>query len=427
MEKTSLLLTNYPRISQTAMFEQVGGTDTIEIETGYDISGKIDNMAVTNQIANDLILGLLSYEEILVEASHVWDVMQVWGSEYLKELLRLRIVRVVNDASLLPVMLKRNGEHWHVDFFNYSNGGYYPKTNTNIEFNHGEWNHIANTFHKCNFRGLEAETILTLIDEGARKIDEKKVREIASQETTKDLRSQIYWDQFKVDEKGLWGRLSFERQIRLMELNKTCVIASFLNADSIKCDGQINGLLSQKTDSILSRKFPDGTSSLNKILFEKKFPELGSMFVKGLISLDDLLKLRDNFNGRLFRYWINQNRYDEQEMRADIMNTTHSVLGSNISQFLRMMSCNMLGLLGFLPGLAASAVDSYIINKISTGWHPNFFLDDRVKKLIDASLAQHEKEEKRERVKQSLQGVGRNDKCPCGSGLKFKKCHGKFL
>ena len=22
-------------------------------------------------------------------------------------------------------------------------------------------------------------------------------------------------------------------------------------------------------------------------------------------------------------------------------------------------------------------------------------------------------------------GVGRNDLCPCGSGLKFKKCHGK--
>ena len=22
-------------------------------------------------------------------------------------------------------------------------------------------------------------------------------------------------------------------------------------------------------------------------------------------------------------------------------------------------------------------------------------------------------------------GVGRNDPCPCGSGLKFKKCHGK--
>jgi len=24
-----------------------------------------------------------------------------------------------------------------------------------------------------------------------------------------------------------------------------------------------------------------------------------------------------------------------------------------------------------------------------------------------------------------LEGVGRNDVCPCGSGQKFKKCHGR--
>lgn len=33
------------------------------------------------------------------------------------------------------------------------------------------------------------------------------------------------------------------------------------------------------------------------------------------------------------------------------------------------------------------------------------------------------------REKENLQGhvarAGRNDPCPCGSGLKFKKCHGK--
>jgi preprotein translocase subunit SecA len=26
-----------------------------------------------------------------------------------------------------------------------------------------------------------------------------------------------------------------------------------------------------------------------------------------------------------------------------------------------------------------------------------------------------------------LEGVGRNDACPCGSGQKFKKCHGRDL
>lgn len=427
MEKTSLLLTNYPKIYQNASFEQVGGSDTIDLITGYDISDKIDKKYITNQIANDIILGLLCYDEIFVEASHLWDVMQVWGSEYLKELLRLRIIRVVNDTTLNPVVLKRTGEKWHVDFFSFSEGGHNLTENTDITFNHGEWNQIAYTFHRHNFRGVEAEMILTLIDEGARKIDERRVCDIALKETNRDLTSQKYFDQFKIEKGAIWGRSTVERQIRLAELNKTCVIASDLKADSIRCDGKIKELLTRKSESIICRKFPDGTSSLQKVLLEKKFPELGSLFVDGLVSLDGLLKLRDNFNGKIFRYWMNQNEYEATEMRADIMNSTNNVLGGRISQFVRMMTCNTLGILGFLPGVVASSIDSYVLNKISEGWHPNFFLDNKVKKLIDDSTQRHIDAEQREKLRERFKGVGRNDKCPCGSGLKFKKCHGRNL
>lgn len=31
----------------------------------------------------------------------------------------------------------------------------------------------------------------------------------------------------------------------------------------------------------------------------------------------------------------------------------------------------------------------------------------------------------REKIKSNTRDVERNDKCPCGSGLKFKKCHGR--
>jgi len=38
-------------------------------------------------------------------------------------------------------------------------------------------------------------------------------------------------------------------------------------------------------------------------------------------------------------------------------------------------------------------------------------------------------QEAKKAEKQSLKslGVGRNDPCPCGSGKKFKKCHGRFI
>lgn len=426
MGKTSLLLTNYPEISQTATFEKVGGKDTLEIVTGYDISGKIDCKRVTNQIANDLILGILGYDEVVVEASHMWDIIQVWGSTYVKELLRQKILRVVNDATLNPVMIRNNQDNWHVDFFPYTQSLYDCQSNMTLEFNHDIWNNIAVKFHRNNFKGIEAESLLVLVDEGAIRIDENEIHTIATEETNNDLKNSQYFDQFKIENGRMYGRSSFEKQIRLQELNKTFAIASILKSDSVRCDAEIRTLLSRKTN-VLTKQYTDGVSSLNQVIYEKKLPEFGGLFINGIISLDDILKLRDNYNGKLFRYWMNNNEYEEAHMRTDIMNSTSNVLGKSVSQIIRLVSCNLLGCFGFIPGLAASAFDSYILNKMASGWHPNFFLDDRVKSTIDVSIKRHENDKKRVKYSKLFQGVNRNDKCPCGSGLKFKKCHGKLI
>ena len=84
-----------------------------------------------------------------------------------------------------------------------------------------------------------------------------------------------------------------------------------------------------------------------------------------------------------------------------------------------------MGLFSTISGVAASAFDSFILNKVAQGWHPNFFLDDNVKATIDAKIKENEEDAKEAVRQERFKGVGRNDPCPCGSGKKFKKCHGK--
>jgi preprotein translocase subunit SecA len=43
---------------------------------------------------------------------------------------------------------------------------------------------------------------------------------------------------------------------------------------------------------------------------------------------------------------------------------------------------------------------------------------------VQASPIEREAKQ-REKVAAGAGKVGRNDPCPCGSGLKYKKCHGK--
>ena len=192
-------------------------------------------------------------------------------------------------------------------------------------------------------------------------------------------------------------------------------------------DGEINALLALKSISEFSKKYPNGVDALNKIEYEKGFPDLGEMFVKQLIGLDDILKLRDSFHSKIFRYWLQNTQYEEDLMRKEIMNSVRNILGNNASNAIRMIASSLIGIGGFLPGVIASSFDSFILEKISKGWHPNFFLDNKLKTMIDKCIASKEMEREKELLQLKFKGVGRNEPCPCGSKKKFKFCHGKNL
>ena len=83
MSESRILITNYPRIYQRPTFELVGNkSKTLNIVCGYDIHP--NSHEVTLQIARDLITALLSFDKIYIEGNHIWDIIQVWGSAYVK-------------------------------------------------------------------------------------------------------------------------------------------------------------------------------------------------------------------------------------------------------------------------------------------------------------------------------------------------------
>jgi len=60
--------------------------------------------------------------------------------------------------------------------------------------------------------------------------------------------------------------------------------------------------------------------------------------------------------------------------------------------------------------------------------HPLATLDDAMEELVvtiaDLQDLTREQRYKVDTVKRETPKIGRNDPCPCGSGKKFKQCHG---
>lgn len=431
MTESKILIANYPRIKHFSSFVQIGNeSQTIDIVGGYDI--KVDNHEVTLQIVRDLITALLTFDKIYLEGHHIIDIIQVFGSNNIKKMLRLNLLCLIPDQELNPVMIKCNDGNWKHGFFPYPQGCY-SKDNaqtSDIQYdNIHKWSHIEQWFNRINFKGLEAQTILYLIDENS--VDIGNVEDIKKQineETDKDILAPMFLKDsnfYRVRKDGNW-EYNLPNRIRLQELNKDAILAATLNIDNIKMDAAINELMLRKTTSAFSRDFHVGTDTLIRIMQKKDFPDLGMLFLEKIIDLDDILKLRDNFQNKIFRYWIKASEYDEQIMQKEIMNSVQNILGSKILNPIRLIGTNLLGLAGFVPGVAASAFDSFILDKISKGWHPNFFLDDVLKRKIDKCIEKENNRILKEKREHAFKGVGRNEPCPCGSGKKFKKCHGKL-
>lgn len=418
MESSTILLANYPKGSAFAQFVTEDNNRKMSAIFGYDVP--YDPKDEQLKVADDLISSLFTYEKILIFANNITELINSIGYDDLIILLRLHLIQVIPDFNFNPAMILE-GKTWKPDFMSYSFG------NGPVMYNH-RFGHLEFWLRRKGFSDLQVNTLIVLLEENAADFDDRSAMDTILSENTNDLRRLDFLTDkefFRVNEGKLECNLTSE--LRLFHLNSLLCVASIFSVDGLKADGAINSLLLKKATPLMPISIPDGSKSLNSITLQKGFPNLGELYINKVIQMGDILTLRDSFNGKMFRYWANKDGYQEENMRQDVMNSLQGVLGSKAGNLIRMVAGSCVGILGFVPGAAASIFDSIIMDKLSKGWHPNLFLDNKLKALIDEKIAESKHKHDVEMAKERFKGVGRNDLCPCGSGIKFKKCHGKDL
>ena len=211
--------------------------------------------------------------------------------------------------------------------------------------------------------------------------------------------------------------------LRLLHINSGLVYSSIRKCDNVLIDGAIKSIINYKFSPVLNIKGTSINDVFHDISNKKGIPDVSDLYIKGVLSIQDVIGLIENFNGKKFRVWLHENDYDQTEIIRQLMANTGSI-NLNVSKGIRFLVSNSIGLINPMAGIASAVVDSYLIDKILDGWHPNFFLDNTLKSQIDKKIQEYELKKRNESIKKAFPKTGRNDPCPCGSGKKFKKCHG---
>ncbi|WKC35501.1 SEC-C domain-containing protein [Ectopseudomonas chengduensis] len=210
---------------------------------------------------------------------------------------------------------------------------------------------------------------------------------------------------------------------RLTNLLNGLLTQEALGISDISLDGYSHTYLNRKIS--ISQTLPNAsTSAFERILEVKAIPDILNLYLHKTISIEDIISLRNSISGKIFRKWYESTDYNQEEIIKTLVKQKKE---KGISKFIRFLYPNIAGIVNPILGPIASAADSFIIEKLLSGWSPSLFLDDTLKKTLDIKIEKQLREQQIESTKSRFGDIRRNDVCPCGSGKKFKKCHGSNL
>lgn len=168
----------------------------------------------------------------------------------------------------------------------------------------------------------------------------------------------------------------------------------------------------------------EGRNAFTEIQDISGVPDIGLAFANNLITAEQLLDLRESKHAEALRSWFAG--FEPQDSHEDIVRKYVESLGkpgiieSLPAKILRFAAVSGIGALKPPAGVAASAVDSFIVSKWFPGKSPRLFLKHAKSVVI-------KEEEKKQKTAEPPKASGRdrNRPCSCGSGKKYKRCCGK--
>ncbi|SOC81572.1 SEC-C motif-containing protein [Salinimicrobium sediminis] len=210
--------------------------------------------------------------------------------------------------------------------------------------------------------------------------------------------------------------------MRLQFANKSLFYQNELGIQNLSTEASIQHLINIKLNPVLTGKKGEALELFSKIIQDKQLPDLTRLYTNNIIDIDLIISLKNDISGKKFRAWFEDSDYDEKSVYKQLMSKSKNLSDYTVTRLIRWGVPNLIGIIEPISGAIASTIDSFVVDKIMKGWHPNFFLDDVLTKKIDQATREQRSLEEGKALEKKFGKIGRNDPCPCKSGKKYKKC-----
>jgi hypothetical protein len=401
---SSILIANNQRECQKLTMS--GDNESREHIFGY-LSKSASEIQSENTMSS-FFTSLLTHDEVYLDSATIELVTNTIGVSNTIKLLDNDILRVTFGLDEFTIGIKQNSYSLHSLSPPWSTFEGFEEV-VNTEDNH------RNPDYKRLLQFIENKSVMSPIDS----------KNATVLEVVRDLKNTTVKDDFCITSNSIIdiNQLDIFRILRMSEAAKGLIVQNKLGIDSIYQDRFSKQYINTKLGSFSSVVGNDAVKTFDNILNLKGIPNLYQLYKKGVIDIDDILKCRNKFSAGLFRTWFESEDYNEKDIVKILIN--NPTKEKKATKLIRFLYPNIVGLISPISGVASAAIDSYLVSHLLNGWQPSLFLDDVLGKSIDNKIQLYESKIKKEQMIKRFGSINRNDSCPCQSGKKFKKCHGK--
>lgn len=361
------------------------------------------------KVIQSLLSSVLIHDEIYLTLQNFKQVLDYIGPEDTFLLLSLKCLKIIADQNTQPVILLEKNKF---SFFALS------FVDDEIE------NFIKSLKDESFISKKQKNEFILCTEDSLIKCDHQKLQQLIRQENLSDLNNINICADLDIHSQNADDLNPFDifKLLRMANISKGLIYQSDYDIGTTAVDGYALKYLQSKLGNVFKKVASQSDITFSNILKIKGIPDLSALYQKNIIKMHDIIELRENFNGRIFREWYSSIDYNQDKF---LLHLTNIKKEDKIKKFLRWVIPNAIGLFSPATGIVTSALDSYIVEKIISGWQPNIFLDNHLKEQIDKKVEAHEMATRKKELLKKFGTIGRNERCPCQSGKKFKKCCGK--
>ncbi|WP_447767919.1 hypothetical protein [Sphingobacterium faecium] len=131
---------------------------------------------------------------------------------------------------------------------------------------------------------------------------------------------------------------------RLNQINKGFIYQNDLGIKTISTEAVVKDVIDCKIGNYLAETKNDAIITFENICKDKQIPNFAPLIMNHVMTFDDFLEIRNNFDGQLFRKWFESVDYNQTETRKVLMSSVKSLNSHRGLSLLRWFSTIIFGI-----------------------------------------------------------------------------------